>query len=138
MKHFETILYETPADHVARIVLNRPETRNSQDTKMLYELNDAFDIAAQDDSIKVIILAANGPHFSSGHDLREQDSYQKMADFRTVGTWCGFTCAGAEAQMAREGNLSRVLRTLAQYPQTDDCSGSWQSRCRRTHAYLAV
>ena len=72
---------------------------------MLYELNDAFDIAAQDDSIKVIILAANGPHFSSGHDLREQDSYQNMAEFRTVGTWCGFTCAGAEAQMAREKEI---------------------------------
>jgi enoyl-CoA hydratase len=72
---------------------------------MLYELNDAFDIAAQDDTIKVIILAASGPHFSSGHDLREQDSYQRMADFRTVGTWCGFTCAGAEAQMAREKEI---------------------------------
>ncbi|MFY9553395.1 MAG: enoyl-CoA hydratase [Blastocatellia bacterium] len=105
MRDFETILYETPDEHIARIVLNRPESRNSQDTKMLYELNDAFDIAAQDDNIKVIILAANGPHFSSGHDLRERDTYQKMSEFRTVGTWCGFTCAGAEAQMAREKEI---------------------------------
>jgi enoyl-CoA hydratase len=105
MRDFQTILYETPAQHIARIVLNRPDTRNAQDTRMLYELNDAFDIAAQDDTIKVIILAAKGPHFSSGHDLREQDSYQRMADFRTVGTWCGFTCAGAEAQMAREKEI---------------------------------
>lgn len=105
MKDFETILYETPAEHIARIVLNRPETRNAQNTRMLYELNDAFDIAAQHDDIKVIILAANGPHFSSGHDLREQDSYNKLSEFRTVGTWCGFTCAGAEAQMAREKEI---------------------------------
>jgi len=105
MTNFETILYETPAEHIARIVLNRPETRNAQDTKMLYELNDAYDIAAQDDNINVIILAANGPHFSAGHDLREQNTYQKMSDYRTVGTWCGFTCAGAEAQMAREKEL---------------------------------
>jgi len=105
MKEFETVAYETPAEHVARIVLNRPETRNSQNTQMLYELNDAFDLAAQDDNVKVIILAANGPHFSAGHDLREQNSYQKMAEFRTVGTWCGFTCAGAEAQMAREKEI---------------------------------
>jgi enoyl-CoA hydratase/carnithine racemase len=105
MKEFQTILYENPAEHVARIVLNRPETRNSQDTRLLYELNDAFDLAAQDDTIKVIILAANGPHFSAGHDLREQNSYQKMSEFRTVGTWCGFTCAGAEAQMAREKEI---------------------------------
>jgi enoyl-CoA hydratase len=105
MRTFETILYETPAEHIARIVLNRPDTRNAQDTRMLYELNEAFDIAAQDDSIKVIILAAKGPHFSSGHDLREQGSYQTMTEFHTVGTWCGFTCAGAEAQMAREKEI---------------------------------
>ncbi len=105
MKEFQTILYENPAQHVARIVLNRPETRNSQDTRLLYELNDAFDLAAQDDTVKVIILAANGPHFSAGHDLREQNSYQKMSEFETVGTWCGFTCAGAEAQMAREKEI---------------------------------
>src|SRR5215471_16392723 len=105
MKEFETILYENPAEHVARIVLNKPETRNSQDTLLLYELNDAFDVAAQDNNVKVIILAANGPHFSSGHDLREKNSYEKMSEFRTVGTWCGFTCAGAEAQMAREKEI---------------------------------
>jgi enoyl-CoA hydratase len=105
MPEFQTILYENPAEHVARIVLNKPETRNSQDTQLLYELNDAFDIAAQDNNVKVIILAANGPHFSSGHDLREKNSYEKMSEFRTVGTWCGFTCAGAEAQMAREKEI---------------------------------
>ena len=105
MKNFENIAYETPAEHVARIVLNRPETRNSQNTHMLYELNDAFDMAAQDDNVKVIILAANGPHFSSGHDLRESSGAKAMAEHKTVGTWCGFTCAGAESQMAREKEI---------------------------------
>ena len=32
-------------------------------------MNDAFDVCAQDDAVKVIILAANGPHFSAGHDI---------------------------------------------------------------------
>ena len=105
MSDFESIMYETPAEHIARIVLNRPENRNAQDTKLLYELNAAFDRAAQDDAIKVIILAANGPHFSSGHDLREPNVYEKMSEFETVGTWCGFTCAGAERQMAREKEI---------------------------------
>jgi len=104
-KAFDYIVYETPAEHVARIVLNRVEARNSQDTKFLYELNSAFDKAAQDDNTKVIILAANGPHFSAGHDLRERNSYEAMLRYHTVGTWCGFTCAGAEAQMAREKEL---------------------------------
>ena len=55
----QSILYETPAPGIARIVLNRPETRNAQDTRLLYELNDAYDRATQDESIKVIITAAN-------------------------------------------------------------------------------
>ena len=101
----DPILYGAPKSGIARIILNRPETRNAQDTAFLYALNEAFDRAALDDSVKVIVLSANGPHFSSGHDLREQNPYQKMGDFRTVGTWCGFTCAGAEAQMAREKEI---------------------------------
>lgn len=105
MPELETVLYERPADKVARIVLNRPEARNAQSMRMLYELNDAFDRAAQDDSVSVIILAANGPHFSAGHDLREGDALQVVTDHRRVGTWCGFGCAGAESQMAVEKEM---------------------------------
>jgi len=100
-----SVLYETPAPHIAHIILNRPDTRNAQDTRLLYELNDAFDRAARDDQIKVIMLSGNGPHFSSGHDLREGDTYDNMDDFQTVGTWCGWHCEGAEAQMAREKEI---------------------------------
>ena len=60
---------------------------------------------AQDDNIKVIILAANGPHFSSGHDLRERNGAEALRKHETVGTWCGWSCAGAEAQMSREKEL---------------------------------
>jgi enoyl-CoA hydratase len=102
---FEHILYETPAQHVARIVLNRPNARNAQNTKLLYELNSAFDVAAQDDNIKVVILAANGKDFSAGHDLRENPREVDMSPYDIVGTWCGFGCAGAEGQMAREKEI---------------------------------
>lgn len=101
----QTVLYETPAEKVARIVLNRPDARNAQSFRMLYELNDAFDRAAQDDGISVIILAGNGPHFSSGHDLRDPEGRSALDEFRTVGTWCGFNCAGAESQMSTEKEL---------------------------------
>ena len=96
------VRYENPAPKVARIWLDRAEARNAQDTKLLYELNEAFDRAAQDDDVSVIVLAAEGPHFSSGHDLRERDGLATLREHDTVGTWCGFGCAGAEAQMARE------------------------------------
>ena len=105
MSDFETILYERPAEKVARIVLNRIDTRNAQSMRMLYELNDAFDLAAQDDSVSVIILAANGPHFSAGHDLREHDALRVVTDHQRIGTWCGFGCAGAESQMAVEKEM---------------------------------
>jgi enoyl-CoA hydratase len=105
MHSFNTITYESPARHVARITLNRPESRNAQDTHLLYELNDAFDLAAQDDDVKVIILAANGPHFSSGHDLRETGHLENFKAHRNIGTWCGFACGGAEPTMTREREL---------------------------------
>jgi enoyl-CoA hydratase len=98
----ESILYETPAPHVARLVLNRPERRNAQDKALLYELNDALDRAAHDDDVRVIILAANGPHFSSGHDLSDR---RKMTEFVPVSCWGGYRAAGAEGHMAIEEEL---------------------------------
>lgn len=105
MADADPILYEIAAPHVARITLNRPDARNAQNARLLYELNLAFDRAAQDDAVKVIILAANGPHFSSGHDLAQTDGLATIKEYRTVGTWCGFECAGAERIMAYEKEL---------------------------------
>ncbi len=99
------ILYEALPSGIARIVLDRPDARNAQDTAFLYALNDAFDRAAHDDAVKVIVLSANGPHFSSGHDLREVDGHGNMRKYETVGTWGGFGKPGAEAQYAREQEI---------------------------------
>lgn len=102
---FETLLLDRPAPAVLRITLNRPQARNAQDPRLLYELNDAFDIGARDDAVKVIVLAARGPHFSSGHDLRTADPLGQMEDFAPVGTWCCFRCQGAEGRMAVEKEI---------------------------------
>jgi enoyl-CoA hydratase/carnithine racemase len=69
MEYWETIRIESPAPGVARIILARPEVRNAQSPKMLYELDRAFARQAADPTVKVIVLAADGPDFSSGHDL---------------------------------------------------------------------
>ncbi|MBI2766291.1 MAG: enoyl-CoA hydratase [Chloroflexi bacterium] len=100
----ETILYEMAADHVAKITLNRPEARNAQNVQLTYELNEAFDTAAQDDNVKVIILAGSDPHFSSGHDLRA-GSGKGFDSFKPVGTWGGFGMKGQEGMMAREEEI---------------------------------
>lgn len=96
------IRYETPADGVARIVLARPEARNAQDKRMLYDLNDAFDRACGDPAVKVVVLAADGPHFSSGHDLRDRS---RMEEFEPVGTWRDFGAPGPEGYMAIEHEI---------------------------------
>ena len=63
----DLILYAV-ADGIATITLNRPERRNAQNEALLVALNDAWERAAADDAARVIVLDANGPHFSAGHD----------------------------------------------------------------------
>jgi enoyl-CoA hydratase len=114
---YETVLIEYPADHVARVVLNRPKQRNAQNTQLLYELNLAFNDIAKDDNIKVVILAGMGDHFSAGHDLHQPPNAENMSVFEPIGTWCGFGCAGAESRMGIEKEIylgvSERLRNFA-------------------------
>ncbi len=100
----QQVRYETPAAHVALITLARPDARNAQGMQMTYELNAAFDRAAHDDQIKVIILAADGPHFSAGHDLAG-DHGKTWRDFPIVGTWGDFDAEGAEGRYGREKEI---------------------------------
>lgn len=98
----DTIRYETPSDGVARIVLAREDQRNAQNVAMTYELDAAFKRAAADTDIKVIILAGDGPHFSSGHDLRDRATPE---DYDRVTNWGGFRAPGAEGRQAFEEEL---------------------------------
>jgi enoyl-CoA hydratase len=99
------ILYEKPEPAIARIVLNRPQAANAQDSQFLYELNAAFDRAAREDDVRVIILAANGKHFSSGHDVRERDHHDNQERFAPVTNFQQHRRAGAEGRMSREEEL---------------------------------
>jgi enoyl-CoA hydratase len=102
MSDFEQIRYEQPAAGVARVVLAREAARNAQDKKMLYEIDAAFRQAVADDEIKVIVVAADGPHFSSGHDLRDRS---RMSDFEPVHLWGGFEEPGQAGHMASEEEI---------------------------------
>jgi enoyl-CoA hydratase len=97
---FERIRYEIPQDAIARIVLARPDMANAQDYLMLSELNTALDHAARDPEIKVIIVAGEGKHFSSGHDVG--NITPDMSAFPTVGTAANFDAPGVEGYMDRE------------------------------------
>jgi enoyl-CoA hydratase len=89
------VRYETPRPGVARLVLTQP----GQDRRMIYELNDGFDRAGQDDDIKVIILAADGDDFSTGHVLRAS---AWRGDQPPVGCWGNFDAPGVEGLLSRE------------------------------------
>ncbi|KQX18620.1 MULTISPECIES: enoyl-CoA hydratase [unclassified Sphingomonas] len=97
---FTEIRYEAPAVRVARIVLARPDRRNAQDMKMLYEINRALDIAMHDDEVRVVIIAADGPHFSAGHFLGDDG---KIGDFGPpVLGGGGYELPGPEGHVAKE------------------------------------
>ncbi|MCU1449140.1 MAG: hypothetical protein JWP02_1310 [Acidimicrobiales bacterium] len=97
---YQRIRYEEPAAGIARVVLARPEVANAQDYLMLSELNAALERAARDVSVKVIIVAADGKHFSSGHDLK--DLSPDMSEFPSVGLSAHYDAPGAEGYMDRE------------------------------------
>ncbi len=67
------ILYDV-SDKIAVITLNRPEAANAQNMALLDDLDEAWMRAAEDDDVRVIVLRANGKHFSAGHDLKGSSS----------------------------------------------------------------
>jgi len=101
-REWERVRYDVPAERVARVTLARAETANAQDYQMLSELNEAFDVANNDEDIRVIVLAADGKHFSSGHDMRDRPD---MGALPTIGVQCHFEAEGAEGYMAREAEM---------------------------------
>jgi len=56
---------------ILRLTLNDAKRRNALSNEMMHQLAQALTTAASDDSIRVIILAANGPAFCAGHDLKQ-------------------------------------------------------------------
>ena len=67
---FTTIRYEVDGA-VATITLDRPRAANAQNSALITELDTAFDRAEADSAVRVIVLGAEGKHFSAGHDLKE-------------------------------------------------------------------
>jgi enoyl-CoA hydratase/carnithine racemase len=56
---------------IAVLTLNRPASRNSLSEAMIGELHAALDDIRDDASVRAVVIAANGPAFSAGHDMKE-------------------------------------------------------------------
>src|SRR6185436_10148478 len=86
MKSFEYLLVERDAP-IAVVTMNRPSRRNALSLALMEELIDCFRTQGKDPDSRAIILAANGPAFSAGHDLSELMDRQ-IGDYRRVFDVC--------------------------------------------------
>ena len=68
---YETITLEKKGD-IATITLNRPEKLNALNPKMAEELLDVFNVVAQDNDARVVIITGAGRAFCAGADIQER------------------------------------------------------------------
>ncbi|MGB1255001.1 MAG: enoyl-CoA hydratase-related protein [Thiolinea sp.] len=67
---YKTLIVDVRVDGVACITMSRPDVFNAFDEAMIGELDAVFDQLIADDSVRVIVLAGSGKHFSAGADLK--------------------------------------------------------------------
>jgi enoyl-CoA hydratase len=89
------ILVDTPAEHVRRITLNRPEKRNAISTPLRVALLDALRAHDEDPDVRVTIVRGAGKCFSSGYDLSSPGGLMEDAPFYS---------APGDGQWARQAN----------------------------------
>ena len=79
----QSFLTQECAGNTAIVTLNRPDQRNALSVGLMLELIACLDRIETDEQIHAVILAAAGPAFCSGHDLREMtgldgDAYRRI------------------------------------------------------------
>ncbi len=73
----QSILLRDDSDGITTLTLNRPAQYNALSGEMLDELQHALDAIDRDESVRVVIIAANGKAFCPGHDLKEMRSSEE-------------------------------------------------------------
>ena len=96
----EPLLLVDAVDGIATLTLNRPGQFNALSTALIEALQSALDRIAADPSVRVVVLAARGRGFCSGHDLKEVRAMGNVAE--------------VEALFAR---CSRMMMTITRLPQ---------------------
>jgi enoyl-CoA hydratase/carnithine racemase len=74
------ILLREDQGGIAILTLNRPQARNSLSEALLDALGDALTAIAHERAVRAVVLAANGPAFSGGHDLKELNAHRSDDD----------------------------------------------------------
>src|SRR6201993_2666948 len=74
------ILLRETIGSIAMLTLNRPEARNSLSEGLIAELHAALNEIHDDKSVRAVVIAASGPAFSAGHDMKELTARRTDAD----------------------------------------------------------
>ncbi|WP_428489278.1 enoyl-CoA hydratase [Rhodopila sp.] len=82
------ILLRHDSDDIATLTLNRPDARNALSIGLMEALDAELGSIAEDQSVKVVIIAGNGPAFCAGHDLRELRATPTRAAYEAVFALC--------------------------------------------------
>jgi enoyl-CoA hydratase/carnithine racemase len=76
----QAVLQRESAGPIAVLTLNRPHARNSLSEALLTALHQELGAITRDDSVRAVVIAANGPVFSAGHDLKELQARRSDPD----------------------------------------------------------
>jgi enoyl-CoA hydratase/carnithine racemase len=90
---------------VLRLVLNRPAARNALSEALMGTLQAALHAAVGDETVQVIVLAAEGPAFSAGHDLKEMTAYRCGGD------------GGRQAFARIFDQCSQLMQSIVRHPK---------------------
>jgi enoyl-CoA hydratase/carnithine racemase len=96
----EAVVLTEVVDGVATVTLNRPKQFNALSEETLAALQAALDGIAADESVRVVVLAANGKAFCAGHDLKHMRANPQEEYYTDLFNQC-----------------SRMMLTINQMPQ---------------------
>ncbi len=82
------VLRSQDARGVVTLTLNRPQAFNALSEAMLAALQRDFDVIAKDESVRVVVLAAEGKAFCAGHDLKEMRAKPSREYYQRLFTRC--------------------------------------------------
>ena len=74
----DLVMAKCDADGILRLTLNTPKSRNALSEAMMTALASALADAAHDAAVRVIVIAANGPVFCAGHNLKEMTAARSV------------------------------------------------------------
>jgi enoyl-CoA hydratase/carnithine racemase len=96
----EPPLLRSDAGGIATLTLDRPKNYNALSEELLAELQGALETIEKDESVRVVVIAGNGPAFCAGHDLKQMRATPRKDYYDKLFAQC-----------------SRFMLTLARIPQ---------------------